>query len=373
MRQLYLAVFLSAFHGALPIDQTYTRRLQESIQGIISVSTVASAPVLINLNCELGTSFLNQFVASLLSVELLDRLGRYLVQWTKMPLYAKVLMTRNSEDRFYLVLCCHWKGWNHARWLSAMDKVYESIWPMRLPSHSCALMWTTDSENFWDNSLNRIATSFTQIYATWSDRSDRMTLRTRDSDLEKWYSSYLQLHVNFEQNLETLKLKRLKFGRNSVSYLRNGRVIVKEPAGSVQYVRPSVELHGPQDRNISFVLELRDVPLSTFFDPWDWVWFSSYRAIVPVARVPPISKNKQIARTILHAEMWLPVMSIAFAAAVILRCAEEDFVTCFARLVLCVVHPVNIDRRAKSIHFFLIVGTWVLLIQVIKSLFQGTS
>lgn len=373
MKLLHLVGLLSRFHGALPFDERYTRSLQENVERAFSVSTVTNAPVLMNLNCELGTSFLEHLVASHLIFELYDRSWRYRAEWAKMHLYAKTLMTRNSEDRFYLGLYCHPEGLNNERWGLELAFARDLIRLLPIPSHSFAMLWVTTSENFWDEPWNRFATVCTQIYAMWDKTSNDMILQTRENEHMKWYSSYLQLYMNFERSLETFVWNCLKFGRQSLRHLGMRRIRLKELVESVQHSRYFVELHDPQDRNISFILELDDVPLQVLSDPWESVWFSSYHVIVPVARVPSISKNRQIARATLRKEMWLPVISIAFAAAIVLKYTKEGFWKCFSGLVLCVVHPVNIDHRAKPKEFFMIVGTWILLIQVIKSLYQGNT
>lgn len=89
------------------------------------------------------------------------------------------------------------------------------------------------------------------------------------------------------------------------------------------YTSTVVELDDPQYKNILIVLKLGDIRLTIFSYPWDSVWFSSYDATVPVARVPSISKNEQVARKILCVERWLPMITFAFLAAVVLKYAQE--------------------------------------------------
>lgn len=287
--------------------------------------------MLINLNCELDTNFLADLVASYLSVEVVDVFSRYFVRLAKMSQYARALMTQDRGDRFYLQLFCHSGGWSDFQSVSCIESVYESIRSVRFPSHSYAFLWATDSKNFWDNPSNRHPADFTQIYARWDNHSREVTLPMRGIDLTKWCCSDLQYSPNFEQKLSTLEWKRLNFGRNSIRHLRMGGIKPKEPQDTEDHTKIFVKLHDPQDTNISFILEVGDRPIRPYSDPWESV--SSYHDTVLVTRVPSIEKNAQIARTILHVELWLPLTSMALAAAIVLKYTKEGFGTCFFRLV----------------------------------------
>ena len=90
-----------------------------------------------------------------------------------------------------------------------------------------------------------------------------------------------------------------------------------------------------------------------------------------VARVPSGSKITQMIASLLSFDIISCLISTALATSLVLCYLNEDFGTTFFRLILSVIIPYPLRHNAKSKQFFLVLGNWILFLQVIKLGFQG--
>lgn len=370
MEKLFpLAVFLLSRSSSFVQGGGFVEKVQKEIEGMFSLFARENAPVLINLNCDLRRDFLETLVASQLSLSASELYT--FPRWDITTKYSKVFVTSNKKDRFNLGLTCHMSRDEKIDFFHTyiFTRGYESLLPkLRIPSHSLVLLWITDHLNF-STVGSRAAAPFTQIYAFFDSGSRELTLRATKSAIEKWYDPFLQLDLDIgtDQMLERFELEDLKFGSTSYRNFRIKSVSIEQFSGLDTYV----ELHDPDSTNVSLFVKVWN--LASEHTAWDVESnrVSSHRSFVAVAVVPSTSKSGQVISSFLRMDIWALLLVAAFSATLCLRSLNEEPVSTFFGLVLCVIFPVKFDFQAKPKQFLLIVGVWILLLQVIGICFRG--
>ena len=337
----------------------------------MSLYELPSAPMILNLNCDLDPKFFQSLIASHLSVAC-PRNSVEVPSVNTVADRARVFLTVDNGDRFHLGLYCHLKKPNE-RTINTLKKltVQEALFDLLIPNHSFALLWVSDKANLWRPRETRIPAPFTQIYASWDKQLGELILHATPYAIDKWYSPFLELYLIPDHKPLRVVLKDLKFGKSSLRRLEV-KTIHSGKLSSARPWRYTVDLRESRESNFSIQVSYIQRSPNLRGNSWDrFVRTSSSYTPIPVAKVPAMDKSLQMASSILRADIWIPIVLIAFSASVVLHQVELGLISAFFRLIFCVLFPVSIVSKTKSKQFLMIVGTWILLLQVIRFGFQG--
>lgn len=376
MRLYHTIVFLMTLCTVSPVERNPLRLgVQRKVSELFSFQKLPGAPVLADLNCELNLSFVNHLVASHLSLRLTRR--PKVVSIDTIAAYAKVFSVGNNNERFYLGLYCHldYQGFrgpmDHYLPPPFLGRVDELFIQVKAPAHSFALLWVTVPKNFWEMPANRMAADFAQIYAFWDNNTGELILSAASGLNRKWYTSFAAVFVRDYQPLQRFYLRDLHFGETAVQHLEMMNIQMRPFRILSEYSLTRIELRHPKGPNASIVVEFTHRLAGRSSNALELSRFSSYHSVVAIARVPPFSSSEQMVASLIRAEIWLLIVSCALAAAAVLHYVKEDFCTTLFSLLLSILFPVTLNFQTKTRQFLMIVGTWILLLQVIRYGFQG--
>lgn len=341
--------------------------VQNKIAEMFSAFAGRTAPVLLNLNCELENDFLGNLVASQLTLSTWEAIY-YIRDVDLAAEYSKVFSTNGGVDRFYLGLHCSLKipkndGASYPYIFPQSMKISGLFPNVRVPSHSFAFLWITDYISFTIPG-NRILASFTQIYASYDNSTNELVFRTTQSAIDKWYDPFLGIHLQKLESLQRFELGELKFGRSSTRNFRLKKL-------SATHWSAGLHLYHPALSNVSVFVtvgnqaaEITQIYGSSFL-------ITTYRSLEAVAVVPSTSKSKQVVFSLLRGPIWLAILTSAMVATLVLKLVEQRSVPTFIKLVMSVIFPVKFNLGFAPKQFFIIVGTWIFILQVVRFGFIG--
>lgn len=351
-------------------SQVFYDALRKNVQNILTRFRGEHAPVYIEFSCDLGLPFVQQLNVSQLSLGIPNRVHSLIPSKTRSFEYAKTLANANDDDKIFLVVVCNHRS-TAPMDISAVPRLAPTVGVLRFimsevsfPPHSTTVIWySMQADDRRPMTLR--ASPYAQLYAVLDSRTGEFSFSSSRYLVKRYYNGFLRLHIGLDGvTLDHFKMDDLTFG---VSSLRN-IYIRKISFLHAERLLVITTLEDPTDANFSAVVSLDHSQARTTSENFR---IASTSPLIAVARVPTVTKTTQVAKSVFHWYVWLPLILCALTASLALHYVNEDFRLIFPMLLLYVAFPVQFKFTNKSRQYFFIIGLWIFLLQVIGIGFKG--